>query len=103
MSKDFLTNMPLPSVDLLSPPELQTLFQEKAGSILYLASQTRPDLLYSTTQLSRRSNKTTSRDMAAADRLLRYLASTLSLGITFCSYNLNKSFCLFAYVDASYN
>ena len=32
------------------------------GSILYLASQTRPDLLYSTNQLSRRSNKTTAQE-----------------------------------------
>ena len=101
MSEDFLTNMPLPSTDSLFPPDLQTLFQEKVGSILYLASQTRPDLLYSTTQLSRRSNKATARDMAAADRLLRYIASTPSLGITFCSYD--KPFRLFAYVDASYN
>ena len=66
-----------------------------------MASQTRPDLLYSTTQLSRRSNKCTLRDMAAADRLLRYIASTASLGITFCSHN--QAFRIFAYVDSSYN
>ena len=53
------------------------------GSILCLASQSRPDLIYSTTRLSRRSNWTTARDMAAADRLLRYIASTASLGITY--------------------
>ena len=39
--------------------------------------------------------------MAAADRLLRYIASTPSLGITFNSYN--KPFHIFAFVDASYN
>ena len=39
--------------------------------------------------------------MAAADRLLRYIASTASLGIIFCSYN--QAFRIFAYVDASYN
>lgn len=101
MSEDFLTNMPVSLSTSLLPPAEQTLFQEKVGSILYLASQTRPDLLYSTTQLSRRSNKCTLRDMAAADRLLRYIASTPSLGITFCTRGL--SFRLFAYVDASYN
>ena len=87
MAEDFLTNMPVSSPSTLLSADLQTLFQEKVGSILYLALQTRPDLLYSTTQLSRRSNKCTLRDMAAADRLLRYIASTTSLGITFCSYN----------------
>ena len=101
MSEDFLTNMPINNPSNLLSADLQTLFQEKVGSILYLASQTRPDLLYSTTQLSRRSNKCTLRDMAAADRLLRYIASTSSLGITFCSYN--QAFRIFAYVDASYN
>jgi hypothetical protein len=101
MSEDFLTNMPTNDPTNLLSADLQTLFQEKVGSILYLASQTRPDLLYSTTQLSRRSNKCTLRDMAAADRLLRYIASTSSLGITFCSYN--QAFRIFAYVDASYN
>ena len=81
MSEDFLTNMPPNNSSNLLSADLQTLFQEKVGSILYLASQTRPDLIYSTTQLSRRSNKChgTLRDMAAADRLLRYIASTASL------------------------
>ena len=101
MAEDFLTNMPISNPSDLLFADLQTLFQEKVGSILYLASQTRPDLLYATTQLSRRSNKCTTRDMAAADRLLRYIASTSSLGITFCSYN--QPFKIFAYVDASYN
>ena len=39
--------------------------------------------------------------MAAVDRLLRYIASTPLLGITFCAHNL--PFQLYAYVDASYN
>ena len=79
MSEDYLTGLSLHTDDILLTAPFQTLFQEKVGSILYLASQTRPDLLYSTTQLSWRSNKTTARDMAAADRLLRYIASTASL------------------------
>ena len=56
MSEDYLTGMSSHIDDILLTPSLQTLFQEKVGSILYLASQTRPDLLYATTQLSRRSN-----------------------------------------------
>ena len=59
------SNLPLFS------PTLQTLVQVKKGNILYLASQTRSDFLYFTTQLSRRSNKATQKDMAVADRLLR--------------------------------
>ena len=88
MAEDFLTSSKSASdLPILSLP-LQTLFQEKVGYILYLASHSRPDLLYSTTQLSRRSNKATSKGMAAADRLLRYIASTSDLGLTFCQCRL---------------
>ena len=45
MTEHFLINMPVSSPALLLSLDLQTLFQEKVGSILYLASQTRPDLL----------------------------------------------------------
>ena len=101
MQEDFLTGMPeFDSVTLLLPPQ-QTLFQEKVGSILYLASQSRPDLLYSITQLSRRSNKATLRDMKASDRLLAYIAATKTLGLTLGSDS--DDFTLHAYVDASYN
>ena len=101
MQEDYLTSMPELDTKALLLPPFQTLFQEKVGSILYLASQSRPDLLYSVTQLSRRSNKATSRDMKAADRLLAYIATTKSLGLTLGSKS--GDFTLHAYVDASYN
>ena len=101
MQEDFLTSMPEFDSKSLLLPKLQTLFQEKVGSVLYLASQSRPDILYPVTQLSRRSNKATSRDMKAADRLLAYIATTRSLGLTLGSKS--GDFTLHAYVDASYN
>jgi hypothetical protein len=52
MIKEFLTALPEDSLDHNLPLPDQKLFQEKVGSMLYLASQTRPDLLYSITQLS---------------------------------------------------
>jgi hypothetical protein len=72
MAEDFLTSLRHidPNSSILLLPDVQTLFQEKIGNILYLASQSRPDLIYATTQLLRRSNKATIKDMAAADRLL---------------------------------
>ena len=72
MSEDFLTSSKTVSDLPLLPLPLQTLFQEKIGNILYLASHTRPDLLYATAQLSRKSNKATSKDMSAADKLLPF-------------------------------
>ena len=66
MSEDYLIGMSLQIEGMLL-----TLFQDKVGSILYLALQTRPNLMYSVTPLSRRSNKATTRDISAVDRLLR--------------------------------
>ena len=100
MAEDFLTSLETFSDILIISPSLQILYQEKVGNILYLASHSRPDLMYST-QLSRRSNKATHKDMAAADRLLRYIASTADLALTFCSHNDPSS--LFAYVNSSYD
>ena len=92
-------------IDHTNDPKLdlpaQVLFQEKFGSVLYLASQTRSDLLYAVGQLSRRSNKCTARDMKAADRLLDYIRQTPGLGLTLGSSS--GSLDIHAYVDASYN
>ena len=52
MAEDFLTSLKASSDLPLLSPQLQTLFQENIGNILYLASHSRPDLIYSTTQLS---------------------------------------------------
>jgi hypothetical protein len=73
MAEDYLTSLPFDSLNPILPPSDQTLFQENVGSVLYLASQSRPDLLYAITQLSRRSNKYTARHMKAVDRLLNYI------------------------------
>jgi hypothetical protein len=101
MQEDYLTRMPDDDEIQLLPSSAQTLFQEKVGTLLYLASQTRPDLLYSVTQLSRRSNKCTLRDMKAADRVFSYVALTPHIGLTLGT--ISKDFVIHAFVDASYN
>ena len=57
--------------------------------------QTRPDLIFSVTQLSRRNTR---HDMSAVDRVLRYVAGTATLGQTYCTYGLSPN--LYATVDA---
>jgi hypothetical protein len=96
-----LPTLPDKSPDTLLPPPDQKLFQDKAGSMLYLASQTHPDLLYAITQLSRCSNKCAARDMKSADLLLSYIAITEALGLHLGSSSLNWE--LHTFVDASYN
>ena len=100
MREDFLTSLPDHIDDEKLLDSIQTLFQEKVGSILYLASQTRLDLLYAVTQLSRRSKKCTTRDMKAVDRLLNYIFQTHHLGLTLGSKS--GSMDIHAFVDASY-
>jgi len=100
MREDFLTSLSDHVDDPTLLAEYQTLFQEKVGSILYLASQTRLDLLYSVTQLARRSNKCTTRDMKAVDRLLNYIFETRALGLSLGSKSGDMN--LHAFVDASY-
>jgi hypothetical protein len=100
MNEDYLTSLPDHVDDPILILDQQTLFQEKVGSLLYLASQTRLDLLYSVTQLSRRSNKCNARDMKAADRLLNYVFETRHLGLILGSTSGDMD--LHAFVDASY-
>jgi hypothetical protein len=100
MREDYLTSLPDHVDDPILILDQQTLFQEKVGSLLYLASQTRLDLLYSITQLSRRSNKCNTRDMKAVDRLLNYVFQTRHLGLTLGSSSGDMD--LHAFVDASY-
>ena len=101
MSEFFLRDMHLHSTDPILDSTQITVFQEIVGCLQYLTDQTRPDLKYSTNQLSRRSLSPTARDMKAAKRVLRYLSQTLSYGITFCTYGF--PFELFVTVDVSYN
>ena len=76
-----------------------TIFQSKVGGLIYLAKQTRPDILFPTTSLSRRCKKPTERDMLAVDHILRYIAGTRDLGLVFHS---GEGILLYATVDASY-
>ena len=100
MHTDYLTSQPL-DLSPLTDESSQTLFQQKVGCLMYLMSQTRPDLHYPVTQLSRRSFKATSRDMQSVDRVLAYVAATKSHGITFCTYG--EPFDLHVWCDVSYN
>ncbi len=59
------------------------VYRAVVGSLLYLASCTRPDLAYAVSQLTRHMSSPTKEDMAAAKHALRYLAGTSSLAITY--------------------
>ena len=100
MAETYLTNMSNYTNTPLHDT-LQTQFMSKVGKLIHLATQTRPDILYATTQLSRRNKKASRRDMLAVDRVLRYVAGTIDEGQTYCCYDLPAE--LYATIDVSYN
>jgi Reverse transcriptase (RNA-dependent DNA polymerase). len=73
--------------------------RELVGSLLYLAKGTRPDIAYPVGVLSRYVNDVGPTHVTAAKRILRYLAGTKNMGITF-SPKANPH--LEVYSDASY-
>ena len=84
--------------ELLSKVEIVD-FQSRVGALLYLAKQTRPDILFAVTSMARRAKTPTFMDSLALLRILRYLAGTKHIGLFFHS---GEGVRLYATVDASY-
>lgn len=73
-------------------------YQELVGSLLYLANGTRPDIAYSTSDVSRFNANHTEMHWVAAKRILRYLRGTVNLKL---KYERNAS-PLQVYCDADW-
>jgi hypothetical protein len=71
--------------DCPSSPDssLTSRYREVVGSLLWLASATRPDLAYAAQSLSRFSTNPGETHWREAKRCLRYLAGTTNLGLTY--------------------
>ncbi len=91
-------NLPSDTNKLLDKKGIED-YQSKVGSLLYLANQTRPDILYAVNMHSRYTKSPNQEDVLAIHRISLYLASTPSLGITLHS---GEGIVLYATVDASY-
>ena len=61
----------------------QPLYQSVVGSLMYLATCTRPDIAYAVGMLARFSSKPNRSHWTAAKRVLRYLKGTNDLGILY--------------------
>ena len=77
----------------------RTLYQARVGSLLYLATHTRPDILYATTYLARHSQSPTEYHFSLITKLLEYVATTKDIGLRFHS---GEGIVLYASSDASY-
>ncbi len=62
---------------------MQSLYREMVGSLLFIASWTRPDIAFAVSELSRFISNPGSVHLTAAKRVFRYLKQTISDGITY--------------------
>ncbi len=69
------------------------------GALLFVARNTRPDILYAVNYVSRFQNEATNSVLKYAKRILKYLVSTVHLGLVFNSSSTNP---LVSYVDAAF-
>lgn len=81
-------------------PELRKWYQLVVGSLMYLMLSTRPDIVYTVSQLSRFSANPTEKHKVAVKHVLRYLKQTIDYSLVFDSSNKDKS--LIGYTDANW-
>ena len=77
----------------------QSLYQSAVGSLLYLATKTRPDIAYAVNSVARYCSKPTRDHWSAVKRIFRYLKGTSSFGLL---YKLSISKDLISYSDANW-
>ena len=82
-------------------PELRRNYQVIVGTLQYLCTYTRPDLVFATNQLAKHMSNPGPVHMAHARRVLRYLKGTASLGITY-TQDLPNPNGLLAWADADW-
>jgi len=75
-----------------------TASQQILGSLIYLVTGTRPDLLYTITHLFQFNSSPSTKRQTAAKRVLRYLQGTKDKHLF---YGWNNTFTITAYTDAS--
>jgi len=64
-----------------------TKYQQAVGSLLYLAICTRPDILFSFSKASRKSENPTFEDWMNVLKIFKYLKGKPNYGIKFTKYN----------------
>jgi histone deacetylase 1/2 len=82
-------------------PILTQKYQQAVGSLLFLATQTRPDIAFAVGKLGRYSSNPSQEHWTAVKRVFRYLQGTQNHGITF-QYNKELEPPLVGYSDADF-
>eukprot|EP00961_Rhodomonas_salina_P199591 2692058-Rhodomonas_salina.1 len=77
-------------------------YQRIIGALMYLANLTRPDLAHSVNQCSKFMSNPGPSHMVAARRILKYLAGTTELGITYQAQPSSRANLLWGFADADH-
>ncbi len=80
-------------------------YMEMVGTLLYAAISTRPDIAHAVHKLTRNMQSPVKRNMIAAERVFRYLASTKSYGLVFGTHGsefVQETTSVSAYADADW-
>ena len=83
-------------------PKLQTRFQEILGYVSFLVQMTRPDLAFAFAHLSTFSSCPGAKHLAAAERVIEYLACTLDHGLHYSDPGVKLRNILTGWVDSDY-
>ena len=98
-----LTVQDQPEVPNSTAQELYPVYRGMIGSLLYLASWTRPDMAFAVSELSRFVSNPGKPHLEAAKRVFRYLKKTLSPGLVYrSSPSAMPSNTLWGYVDSDW-
>ena len=82
----------------------QSLYRNMVGSLMYASLTTRPDITHAVNVLSRSNSNPTEASMVKSKRVLRYLAGTPSMGLTYTHTNTHTddNVVVNAYSDADW-
>jgi hypothetical protein len=79
-----------------------TEYQSMVGSLMYLATHTRSDLIYSVSILSRFLSNPSPRHRSSACRVFQYLKGTIDLATTYGGDHKDENMRLHGFSDADY-
>jgi hypothetical protein len=88
--------------DKVLPKRKQKLYRSVVGTLLYVATKTRPGLSNAVRSLCRYNGKARTSHWSAMERVVRYVAGTRDQGLIFKRFN-NKKVNLHCFVDASFD
>ena len=85
--------------------ELVTAYQSMLGSLMYIMTQSRPDIAFAVSKLSQYVSRPTKTHWEALKQVLRYLSGTKDIGITYGQSGKDSAsiLTLTGWTDASYN